>query len=1766
MKTTRTSQVRIPVPFQDQQAMDNTMQKPMNKTAIKQLSGALLAVALSTVSVHAAGTDTWIGNTDANWNTAANWTTSGGSTPPANGDSLVFGAAGSSGSSLNNNISDLSVNKLTFNSGASSFTFGGRNITLGTGGIDASALTGGTQTFAFTNVIGNGLQRWNVGTGATLAFGKLGAGGAADNTYGPNGAIVILSKTGTITTTTADGWGWRGGAVAGTGLLGPGMVIDNGDNTYDWASAGNSGGTIVAATYTTAANSDAHNVKVTGNTTVTPNASWASLLVQGATLTHNGGNIYLDTGIILQNGGAIAGSGPIKANNDGLYIHVPDTGTIASSIQNNGANARLLYKAGPGTLTLSGANTYTGNTVVYEGALIQSTAATGAGSYTVKDGATLGVSGSGTLRMSSLSFGNSTNTYGGVAATPAITVTGALTLAGRVTVNVGGLIIPVGQYPLITSASIGGSGGFVAGTLPPGVVGNIITNGNTITLSVTASAAPTFLWTGLNNNSWDFSTADNWSSDGAPAVYVDNQILRFDDSSVQTNVNIATSVVPLSLVVSNSASRYTFSGAAITGLSRLTKDGSGTLVLANTNTSTGGTIISNGTLQLGNVPGNNGVVAGNITDNGRLIFANSANETFAGVISGIGTLVKSGTNELTLSSSNNFAGSLTVSNGVLTVTKTAGQSLGTNISVRDGAAFRVVAKSDATYLSPATLTVGSSSGATLQFGVANTNNPILTPGAVILNGTTTIKILSCPFATNSYPLFSGYTSGTLALGAQPQGYTGSLTVQGGTVYYRVTALNPAYRPFVHPGCLSTAADLERIKAKLAAGAEPWTSAYAVLANNGHSSASYTAHPYEYINRGGANQNYSAVMNDAAAAYQSALRWRLTGDTNFAECAMRNMDGYSSTLILFGGSTDALLMLGAQGFDFACAAELLRDYQPWVNSGGFDRFKTFLLEKIYENPANGAGLRGFLNSHNGTCWSHYWLNWEGFALSAAAAIGVVCDRRDILDHAVNYYKTTGVGNGLATHAVYFMHPGYLGQSQEMGRDMGHASLDPVLFAQFAEVAWNQGEDIYGFNDNGILAMSEYTSRVMTGDETPWVNYAGCDVNTTGRASGSMYRAGLDMLWNHYVNRRGLSAPYTMASALGNRPEGGGGNYGGNSGGFDQIGFTTLTHALDPFTNSPAPSALKADAPLAGTARVWWYGSAYATGYNVKRATSVGGPYSLVATNLTPKDLLCTDTNLTPDTTYYYVVSAIVNGVETTNSLPVSVTANRRLSGTVIGAGSVIINGQGIYQLFDNAPITWFDCSAPSGGWAGLDLGTPYRITKVGYYPRIGNAGRMTGGRFQGCNVADFSSGVVTLFTIGSQPPEGMTTIQNVGDTNGYRYVRYIGPVNGYCNVADLQFQGVPGVAAPVPPLPPPTLKAYLKFDESSGTSAADATGHGWTGTLVNSASHVAGYSNNAVNLSGGSSQYVTLPGGVVSDLEAFSITAWVKLTTISTWSRIFDFGTGQSVYMFLAPQNGVNNSVRFAITTGGGAGEQVIDGTAPLPAGVWTHVAVTVSGTTGLLYVDGVLVGANSSMAMNPSFLGNTTQNYIGKSQYNDPYFDGQVDEFRIYNGALSASEVATFLTPLAAPENVTAIGGGGQVVLNWDAAANAGSYRIFRSTSSGGPFTQITNVTATAFTNTALANGVMYHYVIRAANAVGESPNSVQVSARPVSMTQPAGSAALIGGQLQLSWPADHTGWRLEMNTDLAGTNWLDVPGANGTNALSIPTTNGGIFYRLVYP
>ncbi len=167
--------------------------------------------------------------------------------------------------------------------------------------------------------------------------------------------------------------------------------------------------------------------------------------------------------------------------------------------------------------------------------------------------------------------------------------------------------------------------------------------------------------------------------------------------------------------------------------------------------------------------------------------------------------------------------------------------------------------------------------------------------------------------------------------------------------------------------------------------------------------------------------------------------------------------------------------------------------------------------------------------------------------------------------------------------------------------------------------------------------------------------------------------------------------------------------------------------------------------------------------------------------------------------------------------------------------------------------------------------------------------------------------------------------------------------------------------------------------------------------------VPGRFGNAVRL-GEVAQYVSLPNGVVSGLNDFTIGAWVNPAQVNTWSRVFDFGTGTTVNMFLTVSAGT--APRFAITTGGGgAAEQVINATSPLPAGQWTHLAVTLSGNTGRLYVNGVEVGTNANMTLRPSSLGQTTQNWIGRSQYGDPNLNGTVDDFQIHDRALSADEV-----------------------------------------------------------------------------------------------------------------------------------------------------------------
>jgi Concanavalin A-like lectin/glucanases superfamily len=202
-----------------------------------------------------------------------------------------------------------------------------------------------------------------------------------------------------------------------------------------------------------------------------------------------------------------------------------------------------------------------------------------------------------------------------------------------------------------------------------------------------------------------------------------------------------------------------------------------------------------------------------------------------------------------------------------------------------------------------------------------------------------------------------------------------------------------------------------------------------------------------------------------------------------------------------------------------------------------------------------------------------------------------------------------------------------------------------------------------------------------------------------------------------------------------------------------------------------------------------------------------------------------------------------------------------------------------------------------------------------------------------------------------------------------------------------------------------LVAYYKFDETSGTSAADSSGNGRTATLMGGATFSAGLENDAATLNGGGA-YVSLPSGIVSGLTSFSICTWVKATApLATWSRIFDFGTGTAAYMFLTVSSNAA-APRFSITTGGSGQEQQLNPTAALVTGSWQHVAVTLTANTGTLYVNGSQVAQNASMTLDPASLGTTAQDWLGRSEFaGDPYLDGQLDNFRIYDRALSATDV-----------------------------------------------------------------------------------------------------------------------------------------------------------------
>ncbi len=147
----------------------------------------------------------------------------------------------------------------------------------------------------------------------------------------------------------------------------------------------------------------------------------------------------------------------------------------------------------------------------------------------------------------------------------------------------------------------------------------------------------------------------------------------------------------------------------------------------------------------------------------------------------------------------------------------------------------------------------------------------------------------------------------------------------------------------------------------------------------------------------------------------------------------------------------------------------------------------------------------------------------------------------------------------------------------------------------------------------------------------------------------------------------------------------------------------------------------------------------------------------------------------------------------------------------------------------------------------------------------------------------------------------------------------------------------------------------------------------------------------------------------------------------------------------------------------------------------------------------------------------------------------------------------------------------GRVDLSWTGSVGATGYNLKRATVSGGAYTTIaTNLAGVAYTDAGLTNGMTYFYVVSATNSFGASANSTEASAHPVSTVSLPVNFAVNGNQLQLSWPMDHLGWRLEMQTNSlnSGASWLTVSNSSATNQVFVPIhpDGGSVFFRLVYP
>jgi autotransporter-associated beta strand protein len=452
---------------------------------------------------------TWNGNNSAVWdiNGALNWKAAGViNLPYPDGEIVTLDdtLAGNPAIDLeavvsplafiaSNNVTAYSISGPGYISGPALLLKTGTNTLI----LDTdNDYYGGTVLAGGTLQIGNNDAHGSIGSGT---FTNLVAGSIL--AFNRTDAITLNN---TITRTTVDN---SAALVINSGSV---TLAGNGDNSGAGATV-NSGATLVLGKFSSA---NVHALS-SANLVVNPGGvlqlagTGNDQIYTSSGLTDNG---IFDLAGYNEGFDRLAGSGVVTNSAGGVStLQLGEQGgsaTFAGRVL-DGTGSLALTKTGAGTVTLTGASTYTGDTVVNAGKLVATTASTGGGSYATANNAALGVSvatANGSLNVSSLTLGASsasTLEFQNLNSTSVAAITaGAVAINGTVTVNITSGTFAAGQnYPLLAYSSVSGGGGYTLGTLPGGMVATLNTASSPVTLHVSSvvNRTPTNIVTSVSN-------------------------------------------------------------------------------------------------------------------------------------------------------------------------------------------------------------------------------------------------------------------------------------------------------------------------------------------------------------------------------------------------------------------------------------------------------------------------------------------------------------------------------------------------------------------------------------------------------------------------------------------------------------------------------------------------------------------------------------------------------------------------------------------------------------------------------------------------------------------------------------------------------------------------------------------------------------------------------------------------------------------------------------------------------------------------------------------------------------------------------------------------------------------------------------------------------------------------------------------------------------------------------------------------------------------